>query len=131
MKDKKQIEEMAKIMQKCYEKNGLLNFKWFAESAYKCLTEDSVVFTKEELSRTIFIRGSRCSGKSYEITLFKDGYEKGSKETAERDFCTIIKALEERKERVKVFYGIAESVGTDIAIKTVKELAKQFGVEVD
>lgn len=26
-----QIEEMAKKMQKCYEKNGLLNFKWFAE----------------------------------------------------------------------------------------------------
>ena len=26
-----QIEEMAEKMQKCYEKNGLLNFKWFAE----------------------------------------------------------------------------------------------------
>lgn len=29
-----QIEEMAKKMQKCYEKNGLLNFKWFAEALY-------------------------------------------------------------------------------------------------
>lgn len=55
---------------------------------------------------------------------------KRSKETAERDFYTIIKALEERKERVKAFYGIAESVGADIAIRTVKELAKQFGVEI-
>ena len=30
----KQIEEMVEKMQKCYEKNGLLNFKWFAESLY-------------------------------------------------------------------------------------------------
>ena len=30
----KQIEEMAEKMQKCYEKNGLLNFKWFAEALY-------------------------------------------------------------------------------------------------
>lgn len=29
-----QIEEIAGKMQKCYEKNGLLNFKWFAEALY-------------------------------------------------------------------------------------------------
>lgn len=29
-----QIEEIAEKMQKCYEKNGLLNFKWFAEALY-------------------------------------------------------------------------------------------------
>ena len=46
--------------------------------------------------------------------------EKQIEETAEQDFCTIIKALEERKERVKAFYGVAESAGVDIAIRTVK-----------
>ena len=34
MTKQEQIEEMAKKMQKCYEKNGLLNFKWFAEALY-------------------------------------------------------------------------------------------------
>ena len=34
MNKQEQIEEMAKKMQKCYEKNGLLNFKWFAEALY-------------------------------------------------------------------------------------------------
>ena len=52
------------------------------------------------------------------------------KETAERDFNAIIKALEERKDRVEAFYGVAESVGVDVAIKTVKELAKQFGIKI-
>ena len=49
---------------------------------------------------------------------------------AEKDFNAIVQALEERKERVKSFYGVNESVGVDIAIKTVKELAKQFNVEI-
>lgn len=64
------------------------------------------------------------------IEYFVKHNEQIRKETAERDFCTIIKALEERKERVKAFYGVAESAGVDIAIRTVKELAKQFGVEI-
>lgn len=34
MSREKQIEEIAEKMQKCYEKNGLLNFKWFAEALY-------------------------------------------------------------------------------------------------
>lgn len=42
-----QIEEMAKKMQKCYEKNGLLNFKWFAEALYNAgyrkIPKDNVV----------------------------------------------------------------------------------------
>lgn len=32
--NKEQIEEMAKKMKQCYEKYGLLNFKWFAEAIY-------------------------------------------------------------------------------------------------
>lgn len=67
----KQIEEMAKIMQRCYEKKGLLNFKWFAESAYKCLTEDSVVLSREEYQKDF-------------SSQFNKGYKQGSKETAEK-----------------------------------------------
>jgi len=34
MNKEQQIEEMQKKMQKCYEKYGSLNFKWFAEALY-------------------------------------------------------------------------------------------------
>ena len=43
----------------------------------------------------------------------------------------ILQGLEERKERVKSFYGTTESVGVDIAIRTIKEICKQKGVEVE
>ena len=56
--------------------------------------------------------------------------EKVSKETAERDFNTIIKALETKKTSIMTHYGVKESVGADVAIRTVKELAKQYGVEI-
>lgn len=46
MNKERQIEEMAKKMQKCYEKNGLLNFKWFAEALYNAgyrkISEDNI-----------------------------------------------------------------------------------------
>jgi hypothetical protein len=43
----------------------------------------------------------------------------------------IIKALETKKASIMTHYGVKESVGADIAIRTVKELAKQYGVEVE
>ena len=57
----KQIEEMAEKMQKCYEKNGLLNFKWFAEALYNAGYRKT--FTSDFASDT---------QKAY-----KEGYEKG------------------------------------------------------
>lgn len=80
--------------------------------------QDSVVLSREEYESDLTAQ--------YDV-----GYEFGSKETAERDFNTIIKALEDRKQRVKAFYGIVESIGADIAIRTVKELAKQYGGEIE
>ena len=57
----KQIEEMVEKMQKCYEKNGLLNFKWFAEALYNAGYRK--IFTSDFASDT---------QKAY-----KEGYEKG------------------------------------------------------
>lgn len=34
MTKQEQIKEMTEKMQRCFEKNGLLNFKWFAEALY-------------------------------------------------------------------------------------------------
>ena len=53
-----------------------------------------------------------------------------NKETAEKIFNDIIQALKTKKASIIIHYGIAESVGADVAIRTVKELAKQFGVEI-
>ena len=56
-----QIEEIAEKMQKCYEKNGLLNFKWFAEALYNAGYRKT--FTSDFASNT---------QKAY-----KEGYDKG------------------------------------------------------
>lgn len=61
MNKEQQIEEIAKKMQKCYEKNGLLNFKWFAEALYNAGYRKT--FTSDLASDT---------QKAY-----KDGYKKG------------------------------------------------------
>ena len=50
MTKQEQIEEMTEKMQRCFEKNGLLNFKWFAEALYNAgyrkVDKDSVVLTR-------------------------------------------------------------------------------------
>ena len=52
MTKKQQIEEMTRKMQKCYEKNGLLNFKWFAETLYNAgyrkVPDGAVILLPEE-----------------------------------------------------------------------------------
>ena len=61
MSREKQIEEIAEKMQKCYAKNGLLNFKWFAEALYNAGYRKT--FTSDFASDT---------QKAY-----KEGYDKG------------------------------------------------------
>lgn len=52
MTKQEQIEEMTEKMQRCFEKNGLLNFKWFAEAlysvSYRKVPDGAVVLTPEE-----------------------------------------------------------------------------------
>ena len=45
--NKEQIAEMAKKMKQCYEKYGLLNFKWFAEAIYNAGYRKSEEVRKE------------------------------------------------------------------------------------
>lgn len=138
MDKQQQIEEMAKFMHyKAHGKdkdcdNEKCEMCWCsckndAESLYNAgyrkIPEDSVVLSRKEQEKILTATEKRIKELKRQILQAR-------KETAERDFCTIIKALEERKERVKAFYGVAESAGVDIAIRTVKELAKQLGVEI-
>ena len=141
MLDKEKINEMAGDMQ------------------YGCVKHDLWPSDAKEIAKALIILGYQKIDKDKEVVLSREEYEnlkldiqeahnKGvrvgfdltkykenqlsqtRKETTEKDFNAIIQALEERKDRVKAFYGVKESVGIDIAIRTVNELAKQFGVEI-
>ena len=148
MTEQEQIEEMAKVIDdRLIEARGWLGSMnrgegyWIAQKLVEHyqpkIPESSVVLSREEYSELKaendkYVKDcidyiatiSKLENKVWEVE------QQASKETAEQDFNTIIKALEERKDRVKAFYGVAESVGVDIAIRTVKELAKQFNVEI-
>lgn len=136
MKDKT-IEEMARIIDdRLIEANGVIgsmnNGKgcWIAQKLVEHyqpkLPEGSVVLSREEY-------GEIKIYQSY-IPEMKKAFDKirnaAIKETAERDFNHIIKALEIKKASIITHYGVKESVGADVAIRTVKELAKQFGVDL-
>ena len=136
MKDKeKEIKDICKLIcVTCAQFDGCaINCKAHRDTAealynagYRKLPKDSVVLSREEYER--ITKELVTEQRATEIA--KEYFEKMRKETAEKDFNTIVKALEERKGIVEAFYGVAESVGVDIAIRTIKELAKQFSVEI-
>ena len=119
MDKEKEIEEMEDIISCCW--NTISAAKKLYNAGYRKVPDGATV---------LLIGKNNQALDEKTIEYFVKHNEQIRKETAEQDFCTIIKALEERKERVKAFYGVAESAGVDIAIRTVKELAKQFGVEI-
>lgn len=126
-----QIAEMKKAIRAVLEsRNDIMYIPYLAEPIAEKLVKNGYI--KPFPNSVMFPREEYEEIKQYQsyIPELKKAFDKIRKETAERDFCTIIKALEGRKERVKAFYGIEESVGVDIAIRTVKKLAKQFGVEI-
>ena len=113
MNKEQQIEEMAKKMQKCYEKNGLLNFKWFAEALYNAgyrkienanghNLPHEIDYLLTEFDEMGFVPTSLCDnpeGKAklwksalvYEIGLLLDEYA-AIKEKAVKEFAEKIKA---------------------------------------
>ena len=143
MTEQEQMEEMKDIVHNLWDKlnqdaittNDIIDALYNA--GYRKLPEDSIVLSMEEFDtlkaeNDKYVKDcidyiatiSKLENKVWEVE------QQASKETAEKDFNAIIQALEERKDRVKAFYGVNESVGVDIAIRTIKELAKQYGVEI-
>ena len=118
----------------CFVQKGGANLELASENDccyYQSkLPENSVVLSRDNYNR--LKRDSELYEARHEekLKFFAKVYNQSSKETAEKIFNDIIQALEERNDRVEAFYGVAESVGVDIAIRTVKELAKQFGVKI-
>jgi hypothetical protein len=139
----KQIEEMAKILrEECFydlkeisvetsERLAITLLKYYQPK----LPEDSIVLTKEELqenyvSKSLYTQLQEVSlARKEQIDKLGQKLFQAREETIERDFRTTIKTLEDVKEQVKLSYGINESVGVDMAIRTVKQLAKEMVVE--
>lgn len=142
MKDKeKQIEQIARIMcghdcEECAKETA----EWRGVSFEKAKAVQCLIKKQAEL---LYNAGCRIILED-SVVLTKGAYDSISskakanvvnaveirKETAERDFNHIIKALEIKKASIITHYGVKESVGADVAIRTVKELAKQFGVDL-
>ena len=104
-------------------------FYLYENLGYRKLPKDSVVLSKEEYE-VLKIKEKEKHWFETCMSVWKNSKIDSSKETADKIFNDIIQALEERKDSVKEFYGVAESVGADVAIRAVKNLAKQFGVEI-
>lgn len=126
MQDKEMIKELAKnianihrrfLEDECGEILDDYIAEKLVEQGYCRIREDSVVLTREEQERIL-------NATEKHIKQLKKELSQAHKETAERDFNTVIEALETKKASIMTHYGVAESVGVDVAIRTVKELAK-------
>ena len=109
-------------------------------AGYRKIDKDSVVLSREDYEMLVNQYKNleiKYSNLCDNYRLCKDTNETlkqnaiiTRKETAERDFSAIIKLLEMKKASITCHYGIKESVGADIAIRAVKELAKRVGIEI-
>lgn len=106
MNKEQQIKEMAKKMQKCYEKNGLLNFKWFAEAFYNAGYRKT--FTSDLASDT--------------QKAFKEGYIKGIEETEAE--------TERLKAQLSEFEKPVTQFVKDRETQAVKEFAEKLQKEL-
>ena len=113
MTKQEQIEEMTKKMQKCYEKNGLLNFKWFAEALYNAGYGNVSEYKAERelLGSQIKVLKQRLNDKYIEVDNLNRDYHN----SFER-----LKAQEREIERLK-----AENERFENNMKNVLEIEKK------
>ena len=74
-----QIEEIAEKMQKCYKKNGLLNFKWFAEALFNAgyrKLPDNVILLDNDCFTVIAVNKSIQEIKNEAVKEFADKLQK-------------------------------------------------------
>ena len=81
--------------------------------------QDSVVLSREEYELYDVVKKGYPNDMTCLAEKFTQIYYKARKQTTANIFNIIIQALEERKDRIRAFYGVDESVGIDIAIKTI------------
>ena len=95
--------------------------------------KEKVIITKDqydEIMKALSDYNKMLENRPKEIAAMMGLHNAVRMETATDIFSKLLKILELKKGIVISNYGVAESVGADVAIRTVKELAKQYGVEI-
>ena len=137
MNKEQQIEEMAKKMQKCYEKNGLLNFKWFAEALYNAgyrkienanghNLPHEIDYLLTEFDEMGFAPTSLCDNPEGKAKLWKSAlvYEIG---LLLDEYATIKeKAVKEFAEKIKAKSYVNNYCREVVEIDKIDELLKEY-----
>lgn len=131
MTKQKQIEEMTEKMQRCFEKNGLLNFKWFAEALYnagyrKIREKNETLEEQIKHLNTIVERLDELLGKGIdEYIKGIDGVD-GLKDMWERS--AVREFADEVKAKLLAIFGktICSDLDTEDITDIIDELLKEY-----
>ena len=123
-----QIEEIAGKMQKCYEKNGLLNFKWFAEAIYnagyrKTFTSDFASDTQKAYKEG-YDKGFLDGREEFDIILQQNKQLLQALEISKSDIERLKKQLQQANA------GIVNCIGCHLVeLNAVKDFAEKLKVK--
>ena len=131
MTKQEQIEEMTEKMQGCFEKNGLLNFKWFAEALYnagyrKIKEKDETLEEQIKHLNTIVERLDELLGKGINDYIKGiDGVE-GLKDMWERS--AVREFAEKIKAKLFAIFGktMCNDLDTEDITDIIDELLKEY-----
>ena len=129
MTEQEQIKAMTEKMKRCFEKNGLLNFKWFAEAlvqaGYGNISEYEA--EREMLGSQIKVLKQRLNNKYVEIEQLKNDYAKLQEQFAQYQMASDkeikaqikqaqIDVLKKLKERAIGYTFLGEKLATETDI---------------
>lgn len=129
MTEQEQIKAMTEKMKRCFEKNGLLNFKWFAEALVQAGYGDISEYEaeREMLGSQIKVLKQRLNNKYVEIEQLKDDYAKLQEQFAQYQMASDkeikakvkqaqIDVLKKLKERAIGYTFLGEKLATETDI---------------
>ena len=129
MTEQEQIKAMTEKMKRCFEKNGLLNFKWFAEALVQAGYGDISEYEaeREMLGSQIKVLKQRLNNKYVEIEQLKDDYAKLQEQFAQYQMASDkeikaqikqaqIDVLKKLKDRAIGYTFLGEKLATETDI---------------
>ena len=121
--EQEQIEKMAEKMKRCFEKNGLLNFKWFAEALVQAGYGDVSEYEAEikQLKAKNNVLGDGVA------KAFTNGFNTGRKQVEKDIRRAQIDVLNELKGRVRTSYVLDDFIlGNVVFSKDIDELIEEI-----
>ena len=129
MTKQEQIKAMTEKMKRCFERNGLLNFKWFAEALVQAGYGDISEYEaeREMLGSQIKVLKQRLNNKYVEIEQLKDDYAKLQEQFAQYQMASDkeikaqikqaqIDVLKKLKDRAIGYTFLGEKLATETDI---------------